>query len=353
MINTYVDPVIPRNQDNSIDWLGVKALAIDQANWYGHWTSIPISANQQIINLWYIYACLKAMNYSHYAAAAITSVCWFASGLNPGIWGTGRVRSNDPFSGGQAVHQDPQDPDSPILYYEGYAAMYPDNADTLQGTQAAATSSWSWVVPAVINPVILSQPSYGIVQWTPYRAIKIPLTEAGRALGEDWAPWWPGNGTLQMYTLEWQRQRCMNPDVPQGGHDWEFDGNWMDTTSEADPTGRVIRTLTWDTWRDDGIFEDPPAWVETDLNRFEYSCYQWLAHYIHAGGDQLDEKKSARNQAYNDFINPAFNAWDEDGGATWLEAPPGDGVWMDPYHTYMIMLMTGRRRIKRVSTIVF
>ena len=347
MIVSNIDPIIPRNQDNSIDWLGVRQMAREQNDWYGTWTSQAISDEQRLINLWYMYACLTGLGYAFYAKSAICSIAWFASGYNPGVWQSRVfVQAYTEFQG-STPHYDTSDPPI-ILWYEGSVQYLPYNSlnESFQGN--GIPTGWAYV-PPVTNIKASGSPGYGIIQWTPYTGIKGAVTQTGLEWGEDWAPWWPGNGTLQMYALDWQRRQSMDPN-----YQWSDIVKWNVTNHESDPYGRVLTTLLWDDFMTDACLDDPntdPDWKTTDEKKFDFLCYQWLSHYIGAGGRQLEEGKPLRHQIYNDYIKDAFTTWDQNGGADFLDAPPAIGVWMDPWHRTIIMA-SQRRKKNRVRTIL-
>ena len=320
-------------------------MAREQNDWYGTWQNYNGPDNQRIINLWYMYACLTGLGYAYYAKCAICSIAWFASGYNPGIWGFVSVKSPYPFDGSSPHFPNPLDP-SQIDYYYGTSGYLPTNADTLQGS--GIINGW-YLTKSIIDPYDIGSPGYGIIQWTPYTGIRDAVVQTGLEWGEDWAPWWPGNGTLQMYALDWQRRQSMDPN-----YHWIDMVKWNVTNSEVDHTGRVLTTLLWDDFLNDACLDDPntdPVWSTTDEKKFDFLCYQWLSHYIGAGGDQLDHSLNERHDVYYSYIKDAFTTWDQNGGADFLDAPPAIGVWMDPWHRTIIM-GSQRRKKKRVRTIL-
>ena len=362
MIITNTDPEIDLTDP---DWLEVKRIAKAQGDWYGRRTS-SIPPKQQIVNLWYLYAWLKYNNYDFHAGAAIASVMWFASGINGGAWGTGRVnRYTEPQSGSWTAHHIDNDPEQPIDYWFQYRKAYPSNAATLQGSSSASTTSWQsldWIVNPALDPealeTLVSCPSYGLSQWTP----AIPLiyrimddadayyTGIGLHYTDGWVRWWPDNPTLQLFMMDWQNYKSDNT-LPQNQYGSSYHAEWV---HDQIVTG-YSTPMTWTEFKNGAAAAD----YALDMDKFNHSCYNWLSHYIQAHlASQMTDRKTDRENAYVMYIRPAFLAWDADGGAGLFDipAPPGTlftpGTWNDPINSLYSSLILKRRKKQNVRTVL-
>ena len=338
-------PTIPRDENNAIDWLKVKRQ--HPGDWYGTTGWPTILEEYRIWNLWPMYAVLTAMGYGYYAKCAITSICWFASGLDGGIWGSGSLIYHGETAPDSTWNPVPNQPDTWTKYYRTIPTNNYTSDDVRLGNGDYEWPTWptlpegsSWG----------TTPAYGIVQWTPYTNIKDMVTADGATRSEDWSHYWAQNTSLQMLMLNWQRQNY---------HTLGQLGQWMDNWfSPADITTNYrCVNMTWDDFYDDSDlsweFDLPETneLVTTDLGKFDLQCYTWLGHYINAGSAQLDNDLANRHSVYNNYIKDAFTTWDNNGGAGLLDVPFPYGTYLDDVHMLLWPLLEGRKR-KNVRTIL-
>ena len=360
---TSPDPPIDLND---IDWLYVKQVAKEHGDWYGN-RRYSLSEEKRLVNLWYLYAWFKWSGYTFHAAAGAASVMWYASGYNGAIWGTGRYDTlTEPDEwyldhGWNVRWVQPENqelPPYPVWYK--YCHAYPDNYLTLQGSPSAATDNWhtlNWLTPETLPPdaYIASCPSYGISQWTPAIATIMRIMQYADSYfvglhGENWTRWWPDNTSLQLFGMTWQNYESDNT-LPQNQYGSSYHAEWV---YNQIVTGYSI-PMTWTEYKEGASAEG----YDLDLDKFHHSAFNWLSHYIQASTSaQMERDLIARETVYIDYIKPAFEAWDEDGGAGLedIPAPPGSfftpGTWNDPINSIYSIAVMGRKK-KDVRTILY
>lgn len=344
MIIDYNDnnPVIPLDPiTGEIDWLGVKQLALQQGDWYARGASV-MPVNQRLVNMFYVYAWMKYSGYSSIASRALASAMWFECGFDGSQWGTGRVRSDTPYQGFDPVyfpgHED--DPEF-IAFYQGLTKIVANNWSTLP--ESWPISFYIPIASQLTNPQILTYPSYGLVQWTPYGILWEHSDVYGQSIGEDWSHIWLNNSSLQCFILDWEQSIAdATPTSQQAGSGYY--GEWINNrhVGESD-----IVFCTWQEWKDDSYLSEVIGTLD-DL--FLNSCHQFYVHYVHATPEQSTQADTSRLDILHLYIDNAFNAWDNDGGSGLFDMPEPPGSLLDPWHMSLYPLI-GRRK-KRVRTVL-
>lgn len=349
MIIDYDDnsPVIPTDPDTGdIDWLGVKQLAMRQHDWYARGASV-MPVNQRLVNMWYIYCWMKYSGYAPIAMRALASIMWFECGFDGSQWGTGRVRSDTAY---EDIIDNP-------IYEEGHESD-PDYIIGYYGLTKIVASNWatlpdSWpinlsipIASQLTNPVIMTYPSYGLVQWTPYGILWAHSDLYGDSLGEDWSRLWLNNSTLQCFTLDWEESIAdATPTGQQTGA--TYYGEWINDrhAGEAD-----IVECTWQEWKDDSYLSEVTG---PDDDLFLNSCHQFIVHYIHGTPAQATNADTERLTVLHQYIDNAFTIWDNNGGGGLLDLPEPPGTIGDPWHLTFYAILGKWRKRQNVRTILF
>jgi len=345
MIIDYNDnsPPIPTDPDTGvIDWLGVKQLAIHQHDWYARGASV-MPVNQRLVNMWYIYCWMKYSGYGPIAMRALASMMWYESGYDGSQWGTGLVRSdtayrqiNDPIY--ERDHEG--DPDY-IIGYKGYTKIVASNWTALPDAPIV------WNIPIagnLTNPVIMTYPSYGLVQWTPYTVLRGHSDAYGQQVGENWINAYLNNSTLQCFILDWE-QSIADVTPPEGQSSLTYMGEWVDRRGVGDYPDIV--ECTWQEWKDDSYLSEITGTAD-DL--FLNSCHQFIVHYVHGNPYERDTE---RLTVLHQYIDNAFTIWDNNGGGGLLDLPEPPGTIGDPWHLALYAILGKRRNKCNVRTILF
>lgn len=334
-------PEIPRDPiTDEIDWLGVKQMALRQGDWYARGASI-VPDNQRLVNLYYIYAWFKYSGYAPISSRAVASMMWYESGYDGSQWGSGRVASDTPYGNFQAQYVDGHqgDPDY-FLYYAGFTKIYASNWQTLP--ESAPPNFTIVGADLMTNPTILTFPSYGLVQWTPYTALRGHSTDYGNEVGENWFNAYLNDSSLQCFILDWeQKQADATPPDRQYGENYK--GEWVDRRGVGDYPDIV--EVTWANWKNDSYLSDVQGTAD-DL--FLNSCHQFIVHYVHGNPYERD---TDRLTVLHQYIDNAFTIWDNNGGAGLMDMPPPMNTHLDPWHMSLYTLMSGRRK-KNVRTVL-
>lgn len=331
-------PADPQTQD--IDWLGVKQFAQQQGDWFARGASV-MPDNQRLINLFYIYAWMKYSGYAPIAMRALASMMWYESGYDGSQWGSGRVRSDTPYQGFEPVYApDHQgDPDY-ILYYSGLKKIYASNWETLP-----ASAPPIFVITdasSMTNPTIMTYPSYGLVQWTPYTALRGHSDAYGQEVGENWINAYLNDSSLQCFILDWEESKA-DATPPEQQYGSGYMGEWVDTRGVGEYPDIV--QCKWIEWKNDSYLSDIPGTYD-DL--FLNSCHQFIVHYVHGNPTERD---ADRLTVLHQYIDNAFTTWDNDGGAGLFDMPAPMNTLLDPWHMALYPLI--KRRKKHVRTILF
>lgn len=343
------NPPLPGSPETGVlNWILVKEIAKNIGDWYARGASV-IPLNQRIINMYFFYCWLKYSGYAHYAARALAAAVWLESGFDGSQWGTGRVRSDTPYGNFEGhvdpAHPDPDDPQH-FDYYFGFQKIYASNWETLPAS--APPNLVIFEADQMTNPTIMSLPSYGLVQWTPYTAVRGHSDAYGQEVGENWFNAYLNNSSLQCFILDWEQSIAdSTPTGQQYGSGYM--GEWINDrhTGEQD-----IVTLTWQQWKDDSYLEGVPL---LDDMKFLNSMHQFYVHYVHATPEDANDpqKDAARLVAKHMYIDNAFSAWDNAGGGDIFDMPEPIGTLLDPWHTSLYPLLAKfKRRAKSVRTIL-
>jgi hypothetical protein len=350
-----VDPDIPMDPvTGDPDWLGVRDLALQSNDWYGHplnHASDDPAHNYRFINWYYIYAFLVHFGYSYYAIATILTVTWYESACNGAPWGSCMCWWDWEV---EAMRADPQ-----VIYPPASRRVYPADYLTLPDSgRGAAMNDYNTTWLSGGSPVIyaptpaISQyeaqhgPSYGIFQATPWQMCRMSVGVADQS----WLRWWPSNTTLQFLGFEAQRKLAMETS-DSGQHALSYEGEWINDRKIDE--GSPWLYCTWDDWATDAHI-DPETETEPDfqgdLGSFRKACFQFLNHFNHAGsGVALWRDDERRVTVYNQYVKPALAAWE--GRSNLLQVPLPEHVDNDLLHIILYTIMKGgqKRGVSRVT----